>query len=1834
MMNKKILLVILFFGVFVFLSSFVLAQQAPYISSSGQVRPTYQTTYYSGSQMNTYWPVLGDRETCEAREDIILQVSPGGCQPGVVRSDLLTEQNVPVFCQVEALEINPLIDISRIRNIRVTGQYPKEVAGVSFHPNMGALSLSNSRTLLNNPVANNIGYLVVVLKKHTGAEDEIPEFVSFNLSARLEYDSNNAYGLGRSEFLLNPVSDSDWDLESDKNTFWNGRYSIRLNDVDANNARVSIYQGDREVGSRSVSLGEVSDPFYVPGMYCQAGLQVSYQGYQSYESKARLRISSLEGDEEIDIYEGSRFLDNQCVVNSISERDGKSSVRLSCLGNGSIILNVREREDIIGIGTEVSFEDAGDTKTGQVVKIDGGFYTVRVDKSNFDKTFGDLTFVSSYSQVFDEPLGKINIENVDYDLDELFDEAIESYGIVSEEYPSEINSKGEMYGVLALVDAIRVAENAGQSSKVVALIDILLERYPNLEDKEIYVNLRERNVLYDYSEAVSSVELRGDRYTFALVGKVDVNGKVSSVDISIGNEETTLEERVGGNSWSKDSSSSGSVARVQLVRVLDETRAEFLVNCVGENGRLGSSKSFAIDLGGSEEVCDGGYINLKDVNLEKVAKIVLSPYSRGAGSESPIRVDIGIEQRAIELTPERSAQRIENLNETIEKLSKINEKLGDTVSTLKAACFATSAALTVKNFFSGISGEALARQEVMSNTDGITGWNQICESAVSNGYVDRNRNGKADQGETGVSYSSIFDCLSDETNKNQIENEISQRVEATNVVNGLIQSAEGGNTEGSALLGGEVVNTEDAKYQLWLQNKDKTENGVKLIDTNLFDDPRERDNNWYTYNDLIEHIRLNKLKSQNYGGIDSSLTIANKEWGQLSTSYTESLNQLQSTSSLLSSDAISLIGGEQKVLEARFVSDVNNIGLNSDGKTKLSGEFNSISNGGDNTPAAVYVKVPDSSNGVVSYKEYLVFGNVVGGTLSPSGAYEVNSDDGSIGEKRSSSEVFSGVSGNVVIKDSSSGIFSKGTIVESDRRVRYYSIGPDKDKPAIVPFDIVNGWYAKVPPSSLSLSGGKTAYQANGLPNLFYIVNVGSDGRIGTVDDYTALGVNYGSDLSDVQIQGVSNTRRLIEDARNSILEASRQYGRNSVTINGQQMLVEKTAAVAGSQCTDFMSAEDCNLLFNVCDPVICPSTRCNLGGKYQVSDVIQSGIIGSTLLCLPNANEGIYVPVCLSGIHAGLEGYLSILESNVQCLEENIETGRYTGVCDQITAVYTCEFFWRQVAPFTRELIPSLVESLYTGNQGARGGGEYRTVQGAWDAASASMDFMMNEYAVNAFEAFQVRTIDEAGTEFCRAFISSKAPTQFEGLVEPESPPQFHAWFDSIEYSDVTVPSTNQYKVFYHIFAGNDKGSNFRVYLKRNVAQDVVSVPSTIIVAQGFLPLGETATESKDFTAPEGYGELCVLIDNEESCGFNQVSTSFAINYLSDKLVSEELTNSNIKTEQECYSGDLNLGSLAGSSLGAGIEGVVIPDAQSYGISRICSTDNPGGLANPSRYVDVGYCSDSNVRCWLDKESVENAISVSNLGQRNDTLRELEEIASSSITGLNGEVSSSGIVSEIEDVRSNSEKIDNLESLNQKNIALNNLIYQLESLADKTYDNSVRANLLYERAVLKGKLFEVIFNHESIRSKIEGSRTASVNTQPSSNTESSGSTVSVTEEKSESIGLENGFPQGLSSSGTTVRKLYYYPEEGDKIELGVYFDLNSGYIDNNDKIYFLKDSTFSDLGEGYNVGDINSKYDLVFYSSLSGGIEVIYILSRNDELNELISEENYEILKKFALSN
>ena len=148
-LKNKIMFGMILLLVVVFMSSTVLAA---YMRSGVQ----YIQPGISGIGFGGY-----ERTECgEVGQDFMVQISPLGCSPSVVRSDLLEEQSVPVFCKVDIVKINPLIDVNQIESVKFEGETNQYVSGVSFHPNREAIYTRQG--IIDNPFINDVGYVVVL----------------------------------------------------------------------------------------------------------------------------------------------------------------------------------------------------------------------------------------------------------------------------------------------------------------------------------------------------------------------------------------------------------------------------------------------------------------------------------------------------------------------------------------------------------------------------------------------------------------------------------------------------------------------------------------------------------------------------------------------------------------------------------------------------------------------------------------------------------------------------------------------------------------------------------------------------------------------------------------------------------------------------------------------------------------------------------------------------------------------------------------------------------------------------------------------------------------------------------------------------------------------------------------------------------------------------------------------------------------------------------------------------------------------------------------------------------------------------------------------------------------------------------------------------------------------------------------------------------------------------------------------------------------------------------------------------------------------------------------
>ena len=1350
-------------------STFSSSTSWKYSSSTPFYSPGSYSSFSQG-RASMYWPSLYSWEDCKDTTDFLMQVMPGGCTPTVVRSDLLEDQPVPIFCKVELIKLNPLIDVEMLKSVRFTGDSGKYISGIYFHPNREAQY--SQRAYLDQPLINDAGNVVIILKR-IEKEEDIPDSVKINLTGVLRYDSEGFFGAGENAYYLEPVNDEDWQLGDryKEDSFFRGRGYLKADWVEANQAKISVYwDKDTKLGSFILEKGETSGVTNIPGFYCRGGMKVRLDDVQAGVKKAKLRVE----ENIISVVEGESFLEGECKVLRI---------------------------------------DAGD-EYGQVRRNDNR----NITRKSVQIRCGSVTQTLSYEEKIGDKDDKESEEKKDSKIDDLSEKVFgttKQYAEDLDAYYKGIGTEtGEIWAAKALYLTASLARQLEKNKTAVELYSKVISDYSD--------SAYGRNAEAD----LMSGDMPSLSYESSFIQLIEIEKppkEKASADITVDGklDEGVQEGQLFGGE------------KFKLLKLYPDKVYLEAYDKKNPTGRFylsyaeGAIKKF------------NTAIDLKEIHLEEIAKVSVIAEMPNKYSEADFSVEIGIEKRAIELSPEKTEEKIRNLNESIEKWENIVENMGNVIKGMKATCFATSAFLIVKNLFSNLGGGSTARQEVMPM------WYDECRRI------------------SGTDENAFNACLKER--EDDIEKDIKEYGDKVETLNKEITALQ----ESNMYPGTDVVNrgaTADA-----LRGKYFTED---LTYTSYdYDD----EGNLQTKEETIGKVSLEKASLTDLRDLRLAQTVLGSD-----------------SSNATKRAASSKIDGIKARLEKEELD-----------KELYKGEGNN------------WLRL-------VRPKFYLRGQN-------------------------------------------------KGLVYTTPIPGRY---GKGENEST--------GFYAVV---SEGIGGRDSGYLESGDIREFWIQNIGNDGVMDIYDDKKVLINlnNYERGSMDPWDLSTREFSRLVDSAIQAIKVSNRNYGRTRFSLLGEEVTVDMSGEVDKQRCQDFMSPSDCHLLFNVCDPVLCPSSRCDLGGSYRVDNVIQSGIIGSIALCLPNAKEGIYVPVCLSGIHAGLDAYTSILRNHRDCLQESLETGKHVGICDQIYSIYLCDFFWRQISPFMDMIVMKMIETAQ--GQGMKGGGEYLTIQDAWEEAESAVNYFKNDYAVNSFNAFNVRSMDDVGTEFCKMFASANYPTNkdfFDNLIEPDSPEQFYASFDEVSLTEATIPATSHYKVFYHIWAGRDVGANYQVYLKDPSASAYVHVLDTVLVDSGFVAKGSYASETRDFTAPSGYKQLCVRINGKDWCGFKRVSSDYAVDYVSDKYYEEQLSNVDIRSEEECISGGASSYSLTQLNVQAGVQGVISPELEKEGVVRVCSTDNPGKSSEPQKWKEVGYCNEeAGIKCWLDAGSVEDVVKNKNLTQQ-----------------------------------------------------------------------------------------------------------------------------------------------------------------------------------------------------------------------------------------------------------
>lgn len=1706
--ERKILLVLALMLSFIFFVAFVPAQTTTE-PPSAQFYQNLPSSYYlyPTADYNPWTQFSWQQDYCnKTGMDFLVLIEPTGCEPAVVRSDLLEEQDVPVLCRMTGVKLNPLIQVPYIKSIiPVVENKSSEIPYVTYLPPRVALSYYGPSDKIKYgaegvPTMSNLGYLQVMLKQQP-VEEKMPDNVKANISVKMTYDVAQTYGVAENQFVLPLLTSSEWQDTYKEYSFWRGKGYLRLQDITGlSSAKISVYTSPNSAPIRTVELkqGEdmqAKDEIMLPRFYCGAGVRLRLDEITTPQTRARIIVNG----NELLLGPNDDVLDSGCKVTRIDSGAGYGgTVQITCGAQGSKTLelkdfeakldindynedskNLKHREETVTSGDNITLKGRDNKDynlyVGFIGKISsaGGFddYVISFSDKNPEKKINKNDVPNIVSRIYgyvkdqrekslvfagtipetqlnqDMQAKKIIPSNVQVYLykkditsefngleiklesatgpeqvyysksvEDSYKDALQQWRDVAFAYSTKESPEGSYYGIIALRNVADLAAYMRKSLDKAEILRELIDKYSSSDEPAVI------NEVEDAREALrQTVSGTGDRSaTFSrpngnyfieleAIEKPGLGSKEAQVKINNTNSKITVDDSIGD--W--------------IVVDIDDTSARFK-NVT--NQELTISKGNWAYLGPTR-------VEVIDTTLKKEAKVTVLPFEKERETIANFTVQIGIEKRAIKLSPDKTRDLIAKLNSTISKLENVRDNLGKVVSAWQKACFIGATSLWIKNFVSGRTGESYARELVMKP------WSELC----SDTSYQKSINAK-----------SISDCY--RIKESDINRDIALMKTSLTNTNNFINSVKSkpGVTAKSGLLG-LSTSINDAKFM-----EEAEKNFPSDIKNIVIYEQREirriQDGDGKIGYGGTNYTKVSELLKQ--PGIDKSQKAI--VWKNSFSSEIVSINlqKLYGASQLFTEDVKTIVLNLElyKDCSKKSSSDLVNSALCKDAMansfSKLGKYSQTITNeqqkeglkdllGGINAvvvpsdfkaiKAPIYnvrdfknlrdkPEMKDYSDSSFAYffsgsSSYIaIVDSRGGGNYAITALFEIRK--GITGTEEANIDIIK----TYVDKTDDPALTKqikemKISNIEAldlnkcnnneiktpySNEIKFWESGVYKGFVALMPLDRRAGWYMATT-SYTGLEKELVAWKENADLNTFWICNVGEDGvpnfdfTQGPIGDdcCTQVASVTGAQYEIAGCQGKDCSSNLITKARSCSAKAIKEFAAGNRKINtgdcGTFNLGKPPAARAASQCEDYMSPSDCRIMYNLCDPVMCPASRCDLGGRYPVENVVQSGIIGSLVLCLPNFENGhgVLVPVCLTGVHAGLDSFTGILKSGRDCLQQKLATGQTVGICDQIMSVYMCDFFWRELDPVVKLGVPAISESL-----SHRGGGEYNLFSESWKQSVDASRYFTDFYAEQSLKAFKERSTAQIGGEVCKRFISTVYPTQakfFDELTKPESPTQAMAWFDEIAMGGASPNS--QYKVFAYIFAGNDQAVYYTVYLKKPSQPGYYqNLPELLLVKDGagYLPAGQYIAISPDFTAPTGYKEICIRLNEQEICGFGRASTSFALNELQNYYLKNQL-DQNIKTQQDCVSGKPTIIPTVTLNIQSAVQNALNPQIYRQGIIRICSTGNPGqSTSETDRYKQVGYCDNQNVGCWLDMNSVNE--SVNDLGIRQDIMNQSEQ--------------------------------------------------------------------------------------------------------------------------------------------------------------------------------------------------------------------------------------------------
>ena len=1587
---------------------------------------------------------VGPKE--DVGEAIIINIAD--YEPKPIPQSALENQNVPVFiylkgttlgsmAQIFASEtptIDPLTGIDNIppiRDIVVTpqGESSKYIVGIPkyIRPKNKAFSL------------NNLGTLVVTLKQTP--EKDIPKTIDLNFTAKVYFDLEEAslFGISTQDYIVKPYpNEQDWLAlpDPEKNPFFSGRAFLRLISVAGDTANFEFYdrslspifvispasiQGQTSITTKILAEGETSTPITIgeSGNPYLDSFRIKLNKIIGPQDKAFIRISVNGKTYDKTVVVDSRiFTGSNWKVRSINaEEPNKILDHVTLRDKVKALLGYTIAKDVPLPVYEFSHKIVLADNNGNIIPLETSIITK--DEAGKQGAFDDIYEKFSSERV-------VSLES-QYCLDEAeyVCKSVSDFSRIIKDYPSSTVAANAYFNLAEIYDK-KLIPDTGQENYNMDMINLARYYYSRSLEYENFEKRSEAEArLEQLTQGVRGSAFLADEGVYVELIRVQklIDQDKGSVDIKSNiYDQSTKPIKHAFKEYLKDS-------RGLIIGKDDDEEFYWQITSINPqsvtirkhylDGRDGEERSLLVERDEIipivyERYVSGRYSALRETPLIKTqtirvtnidakveADVTILPGIGKAVSTSNFLIHLPIDQRPFQFSPEQIKDQIKKTDEMIKKLDKIITKLDKLVTNWKKTCIVVGTYLTIKNSFLTGSSRAEARKEMAPY------YEQKCQSDI-------------DLGKNRDKYRTLDGCFI--YNKDEIEKSLD--------------------------AGEEAVRKADEQYKKDREDKNLESNYNRFIKAGGTDDEYKTYKRYDYLNKTVKDPAILSYVNKNLDSIeydaklgqyDAAKKLAQEIVGEgkevkpedlqyaltairnaqsitpLKPKESEILSNIKSTDKLTPDKREIFSGvivkkGEPKpqILDLVRATDYEAelIPTGSTSKleeTYLNQQLNIYSVPCEKDLAFRQAHINDWCLGDGKVNEAYIKNTYIPTLIKQKKLNPASDEKGRpiylqvIGNKLDETSINSET--KVYFSDLTeyAGQSVRNSYQEQDELGRTITAQYTKD-----------GFAYCYPLGDLNLNIGESKvgagdyalilerYQTTDIKT-FSVWNVGANGKIecGRGDDIQKIHestIDQNAKEKSRIISALSRAGATTQCKESN--QFSGQINAGGVSLRVKCSFDQANTAEQNSQpqCIENMDPGDCQLLFNVCDPVMCPSSRCNLGGRWKVDDVIATGVIGSAVLCSPNYKEGVYVPVCLTGILAGLKNIKTILEGYKSCLQTSLAEGKNIGLCDYIRSIGLCEIMWKEALAIL-DVKGGIIDWALGKVSTSRGGGEYLAFSSAAERASKSFNYFTTTYSNTLLAQYKGKSKEEIGSEICKLAVAGKLPNfgdVLDELSQPEDPPQFVAVFDespSVERAGVDQygrPSQGRslYRGFYHIYAGKQlkvvglteasKFLQYAVYLKNSRRPDIpityVTKNTGAIVNYATIPRESYAQESINVYAETGYDQICVVIAGRApSCGFGKTSSDFSVGVLQDNLVVDELSR-NIKTEKECVP-DAPKTSPSLSSLTMPQQFGVL----NSGIVRVCNPVAPGPL---DKWRPIGDCgNDKNNKylgkCWIDMSSV-----------------------------------------------------------------------------------------------------------------------------------------------------------------------------------------------------------------------------------------------------------------------